>query len=140
MDMTRKEKLDAVYRLFSWLNDVGRTGEKMKIEKIQSIFTQEAPMVLNGKKICHDHATHFQHALDLQSQMAKWHFNIPFEREIVEGDQVVGYYTVDYEDKQGRKGCMLDICIFTVKNGKIAGILENVIFEGQDLEIESFEE
>lgn len=137
--MTREEKLDAVYRLFRWLNRVAETGEEMKIEEIKSIFTEPAPMTLNGESICHDHATHFQHALDLQSQMAKWRFNIPFEREIVEGDQVVGYYTVDYEDKAGRKGRMLDLCIFTVRDGKIAGILENVHFEGQDLDIESFD-
>jgi len=137
--MTREEKLETVYRLFNWLNRVAETGEEMKIAEIEAIFAPEAPMYLNGQMICHDHATHFQHALDLQSQMARWRFNIPFEREIVEGDQVVGYYTVDYEDKSGKTGRMLDLCIFTVREGKIAGILENVHFKGQGLDIESFD-
>ncbi|MEM6831989.1 MAG: hypothetical protein AAF562_00065 [Pseudomonadota bacterium] len=137
--MTREQKLDAVYRLFKWLNSVAETGEAMKIEDIRAIFTDKAPMMLNGQKICYDHATHFKHALDLQSQMAKWRFNIPFEREIVEGDQVVGYYTVDYEDKAGRVGQMLDLCIFTVSDNKISSITELVHFDGQNLDIESFD-
>lgn len=137
--MTREEKLETVYRLFRWLNQVAETGEEMKIEKTRSIFTPKAPMILDGRLVCYDHDTHFQHALDLKNQMATWRFNIPFEREIVEGDQVVGYYTVDYETKEGQKGRMLDLAIFTLKDGKIAGILENVHFEGQSLDIESFE-
>lgn len=137
--MTRDEKLAAVYRLFEWANRVGETGEDMKFEHIQQIFAPVAPMTLNGTPICHDYETHFQHALNLKENMTKWRFNIPFEREIVEGNQVVGYYTVDYEDKEGKPGRMLDMCIFTVEDGKIAGILENVIFEGQQIEIESFD-
>lgn len=137
--VTREEKVAAVYRLFNWLNRIAETGEPVKIDQIREIFTPAAPMTLNGRPICNDHATHFQHARDLHAQMAKWRFNIPFEREIVEGDQVVGYYTVDYEDKNGKKGRMLDLCIFTVTDGKISGIIENVHFEGQDLDIESFD-
>ncbi len=137
--MTRDEKLAAVYRLFTWANQMDETGEDPKIEDIQKIFAPIAPMTLNGQPICHDHNSHLEHSRDLKKLMSRWKFNMPFERAVVEGDQVVGYYTVDYEDHQGRKGRMLDMCIFTVTDGKISGILENVIFEGQGIDIKSFD-
>ena len=138
--MTREDKIETVYRLFRWLNRVNETGEEMQLSEIEAIFTPYAPMKLNGRMICHDHATHFQHALDLKSQMANWHFNIPFERVVVEGNQVVGYYTVNFEGKDGKKNCMYDYCFFTVEDGKISSIFETVYFEGKDLDIESFDE
>ncbi|KQX23430.1 MULTISPECIES: nuclear transport factor 2 family protein [unclassified Sphingomonas] len=136
--MAREQKLEAVYRLFRWLNRVGSTGEDMTLAHIAAIFTPRAPMYLNGDIICHDHATHLQHALDLRAQMAKWRFNIPFERVVVEGDNVVGYYTVDFEDKTGKKNRMYDFCFFTVEDDRISSILETVYFSEQPLDIKSF--
>ncbi|MBP7338913.1 nuclear transport factor 2 family protein [Niveispirillum sp.] len=137
--MTRDEKLETVYRLFRWANHVGETGAEMRLEDIEGIFAAHAPMILNGRPICHDHASHFRHAQDLRAQMATWRFNIPFERTVVEGDQVVGYYTVDFTDHAGARGRFYDLCIFTVRDDRIAGILETVHFEGEALDIASFD-
>jgi len=136
--MTREEAIRTVYRLYDWLNGLSGTDTEITLGDIEQLFAPDAPMTLNNQRICHDHATHLKHARDLQANMATWRFNTPFERVVVEEDQVVGYYTADFVRRDGRVGRMYDLSIFTVRDGKIAGILENVFFEGEGFQIAAF--
>lgn len=134
----RQRAVQAVHNLYVWLNQLSGTERRMTLADMERLFAEQAPMVVNNRPICRDRAGHLLHGQDLLTNMRSWHFNLPFERTIVEGNQVVGYFTVDFIAKDGSAGRIHDICIFTVQDGKIAGILENVVFDRQAIEIRAF--
>lgn len=135
---TRRQAVQTVYNLFDWLNGYSGKDAEMTLADMQRLFTPDAVMTLNGRAICQGLEGHLMHSRDLQNKMKSWRFNTPFEKVVVEGDTVVGYYTVDFVAKDGTRARAYDMCFWTVKDGKIASTLENVIFAGKDLDIESY--
>jgi ketosteroid isomerase-like protein len=136
--ITRDQTVQAVHNLFIWLNGFSGTDKAMTLTDIERLFAPDAPMTLNGRHICSSRQDHLRHGQDLQAKMKSWRFNVPFERTLVEGNTVVGYYTVDFVSREGVKSRAYDLCIWTVEHGKIASVLENVIFEAAAIDVKSF--
>lgn len=131
----RAAAIQAVHNLFIWLNEMSATQGKMTLADIERLYTPDATMTLNNRFICSGHEGHLLHSQDLQNKMEWFRFNLPFERTIVDGDTVVGYYTCDFLSKEGVRGRAYDLCIWTLKDARISSILENVIFEGQEISV-----
>ena len=134
----RAATVQAVHNLFIWLNEMSASGGEIKLADVQRIFTADTTMTLNNRFICRGHEGQLQHSRDLMKKTKFLRFNLPFEQTIVEGDSVVGYYTCDFVSRDGVTGRVYDMCIWTVRDGKIASILENVVFEGQQVEVEEY--
>lgn len=138
-EMTREEKVQTVHNLFIWLNRMSETKGPITIEDVAKVYTDDTVMTLNNRFICRGLEGQRQHSQDLIDKTQWFRFNLPFDKTIVEGDTVVGYYTCDFVSKEGVTGCVYDMCIWELKDGRIASILENVVFEGQQVAVESYD-
>lgn len=134
----RESVLQSVHNLFIWINGISDTGGEVIMEDISRLYTEDATMTYNNRFICEGLEGNMLHCRDIKNQLKRWKFSVPFNITVVEGDTVAGYYTCDYEKLDGSTGRAYDMCIWTVRDGKISSITENVIFDDAALELESF--
>jgi ketosteroid isomerase-like protein len=134
----REAKVQVARNLLEWVNTLPGRPEEVTTSEIERLFTPDATMVLNGQSVCHGIDGMLLHTKDLQAKAKHWNFKLPFERTVVEGDQVVAYYWCEVIGMDGRERRVLDMCIYTLRDGKIAGILENVVYE-RELNLATFD-
>ena len=137
-DANRNDALNAVAKLLTAMNEVCETGVGLTIADIEEMFTADCEMTVNGTFICKGHEGLLLHSRDIGDKLQTWHFNLPFERTVVEGGEVFVYYTCDVTGHDGSPGKVFDMCIYSVRNGKISGVCEVVHFEGQTVRLDSY--
>lgn len=138
VEATREEKVAAVERLLTAMNAIAETGVPMTAAQIESLFTEDCRMVLNGQTICEGHAGLLAHARDIQNKLRHWRFNLPFDRTVVEGEDVFVYYSCDTQAHDGSRGRVHDMCIYAVRDGRIRDVCEVVHFAGHEISLDSF--
>jgi hypothetical protein len=138
VEATREEKVAAVERLLTAMNAIAETGVPMTAAQIESLFTEDCRMVLNGQPICEGHAGLLAHALDIQNKLRHWRFNLPFDRILVEGEDVFVYYTCEMLARDDSRGRVYDMCIYAVRDGRIRDVCEVVHFAGHQVSLDSF--
>lgn len=136
--MTRAEKLAVVEKLLTTMNTICVTGIAMTSEQAADLFAEDCRMELNGQLLCEGRHNLMLHGRDIQAKLKTWHFNLPFERTVVEGEDVFVYYTCDTVAHDGTQGRVHDMCIYSVRDGRISGICEVVHFGGHRVDLESF--
>ncbi|MGD9711635.1 MAG: hypothetical protein AB7V46_06150 [Thermomicrobiales bacterium] len=137
-EATRAEKLAVVEKLLETMNAICETGVPMTPEQGEALFTDDCRMTLNGQLLCQGRHNLVLHGRDIQKKLKKWHFNMPFERTVVEGEDVFVYYTCDTLAHDGAQGRVYDMCIYSVRGGRIRDICEVVHFGGHQIDLESF--
>lgn len=139
--MTNEDRdgaIAVVESLLKKMNHISDTREVMTLSDIQQLFTNDCEMVLNNTPICKGHDGLLLHSNDITKKLKSWHFNLPFDRTVVEAGQVFVYYTCDTEGLDGARGRAYDMCIYSVQDGKISDVCEVVHFSGYDPELDSF--
>lgn len=137
-ETSREEKVAAVERLLTAMNTIAETGRPMTLTQIESLFTEDCRMVLNGQPACQGHAGLLAHSHDIQNKLRHWHFNLPFNRTVVEGEDVFVYYSCDTLAADGSRGRVYDMCIYAVRDGRIRDVCEVVHVAGHQLSLNSF--
>ena len=137
-EATRAEKISVVEKLLTTMNEICETGVPMTAEQGGELFTDDCRMVLNGQLLCEGRHNLVLHGQDIQKKLKKWRFNLPFERSVVEGGEVFVYYTCDTIAHDGTQGRVYDMCIYSIRDGRICNICEVVHFEGHQVDLESF--
>lgn len=137
-DTDRSEAVHAVEKLLAAMNRVCDTGVDLTMADIEDMFTADCAMTVNGGFICKGHEGLLLHSRDISAKLQSWHFNLPFERTVVEGGEVFTYYTCDVIAHDGSPGKVFDMCIYSVRDGRISGICEVVHFEGKAVQLDSY--
>ena len=138
-DMTRDQKIGLIYAFFDWLNGLSGSDRPISISDIERFFTSDAVLTLNGERICQGWEGQLAHGRDLQEKMRSWRFHAPFQEVVVEDDRVVGYYSCDFLTKEGVPITAYDMCLWKLRDGRIAEILETVFFAGGQFEVDAFD-
>lgn len=137
-DQDRESVLQSVHNLFIWFNAISGTDKEVTMEDVARLYTEDATMVFNNRLICKGIEGNYLHCLDLKNQLKSWKFSVPFNITVVEGNTVAGYYTNEFTTLDGKRGTAYDMCIWTVRDGKIASITEVVVHEGADVILEEY--
>ena len=137
-EVSRKSKVLAVERLMKTLNTISDTGKSMTMEQIKTLFTSDCHMTFNGEAMCEGYDGLLAHSLDIEKKLKTVHFNLPFLKTVVEGENVLTYYTCDTVGHDDTKGTVWDMCIYSVREGKISAVCEVVHFAGQQVELERY--
>jgi ketosteroid isomerase-like protein len=124
--------------LFSWYNEaITKGGAEVTREDVRRYFTDDAVMITNDKVKCAGIDAHFHHFQDIARKMSSLQVR-PFDLLVEQDDRAAGYYRIDFKDKEGNAGTVLDMAFWEFRDGKIARMVEVVDFVGPRVELENY--
>ncbi|HEY0939914.1 MAG TPA: nuclear transport factor 2 family protein [Steroidobacter sp.] len=138
MSSQQRHPVQIVRDLFDWYNETIAAGRAaVTREDVQRYFTDDAVMITNEKVKCSGIDAHFHHFQDIARKMSAMAIR-PFDILVEEGNRAAGYYRIDFKDKEGKSGTVLDMAFWEFRDGKIARMVELVDFVGPRVEIENY--
>jgi ketosteroid isomerase-like protein len=133
------QNLDVVIRTFEWFNSVmSRSGGAFTREEVALHFTPDARMIANGQVKCAGIEAHLAHFLEMQKKLKYMRIRLPEKRCTVSGDdKCAAYYVIEYTTAEGEEGLLHDSALWTIRDGRIAEMVETVSFEGKEVPLEN---
>ncbi len=130
--------LSVVVRSFEWFNAVMANPQAViDREQVEKRFTADARMIANGQVKCAGIDGHVRHFQELQRKLSHFRIRLPLELTVSAGDRCAAYYLIDYATADGVRGTIHDNALWTIREGRIAQMVETVYFEGSEVALDN---
>jgi hypothetical protein len=130
--------LQVVIRTFEWFNEVmANPAARISRADVEAHFTSDARMTANGQLKCAGIEAHLAHFQELQRKLKSFHIRIPLQDCVAGEDKCAAYYLIDYTTVDGGGGIIHDSALWTIRDDRIANMVETVHFEGRTVPLDN---